>query len=236
MEFSNLDIRTNRSHLTKYFALRYSSFDDMSDFIGKVTMDGMFEDAEIFTEDIAYFAPELKSSDRSIKITGRVRGTVNNLHGKNIQLTSTKNTNTFLPGGLTMSGLPDIDNTYIDFNAKDFRTTYTDVTRIVPALKNITMPRIDRIEWLRFKGNFTGFLKDFVTYGTIQTNLGTITSDINMKLRGKAHLFRKHQYQRVVESSLVMNNSAILVFREKCRNRFRTQITECYPGWKCSGN
>src|SRR5690606_7461557 len=30
--------------------------------------------------------------------------------------------------------------------------------------------------------NFTGFLSDFVTYGSIDTRLGTLTTDLNMKL------------------------------------------------------
>ena len=190
MEFSNLDIRTNRSRLKDYFALRYSSFDDMSDFISKVVMEGRFNNgSEIFTEDIAYFAPELKSKDRSLKVQGHVKGTVSNLHGENLLLAAGKDNSTFLSGDISMSGLPDINNTYIDFHAKDFRTTYADVVRMIPSIQKIDMPRIDRLEWIRFKGNFTGFIEDFVTYGTIQTNLGTIVSDLNMKLHGQRPVY-----------------------------------------------
>src|SRR6185436_14205551 len=38
---------------------------------------------------------------------------------------------------------------------------------------------------LRFKGNFTGFIHDFVAYGTTETNLGLLVTDINMKLPKK---------------------------------------------------
>ncbi|HYJ37421.1 MAG TPA: hypothetical protein VEV87_02350, partial [Chitinophagaceae bacterium] len=189
MEFSNLDIRTNRSHLTNYFALRYSSFNDMSEFITKVEMDGRFNGSEIYSDDIAFFAPEMQSWDRSLRIEGQVKGTVSNLQGKNVLISAGRGSGTFLNGNISIIGLPDINNTYIDFNAKDFRTTYADVIRIIPKLKNITMPRINQIDWLRFKGNFTGFLKDFVTYGTIETNLGTITSDLNMKFRNGLPLY-----------------------------------------------
>ena len=60
MEFSNLDLRTNRSHLHNFFAMRYSSFNDMSEFISKVRMEGNFNDAELNSDDIAYFAPSCK--------------------------------------------------------------------------------------------------------------------------------------------------------------------------------
>jgi len=189
MEFANLDIRTNQSHLRNYFAMHYSTFDDMSDFISKVIMEGRFEGSEIFSDDIAFFAPELKSWDKSLKIEGKVKGTVTNLNGENILLSGGRSNNTYVSGDITLSGLPDIDNTYIDFSAKDLRTTYADAVRMVPALKNISMPKIDRVNWLKFKGNFTGFLKDFVTYGTIQTNLGNITSDLNMKLHGSIPVY-----------------------------------------------
>ena len=42
MEFNSLDIRTNKSHLTNYFVMRYNNFDDMGDFIDKVTHAGQF--------------------------------------------------------------------------------------------------------------------------------------------------------------------------------------------------
>src|SRR5690606_26591796 len=59
--------------------------------------------------------------------------------------------------------------------------TYTDVVGIMPSLKKITDPRLSEIRYIRFRGNFTGFMRDFVTYGNIETKLGTIASDLNMK-------------------------------------------------------
>jgi hypothetical protein len=35
---------------------------------------------------------------------------------------------------------------------------------------------------IRFRGNFTGFINDFVAYGNIGTDLGNLNADINMKL------------------------------------------------------
>ncbi|MBL0202569.1 MAG: hypothetical protein IPP81_21145 [Chitinophagaceae bacterium] len=35
---------------------------------------------------------------------------------------------------------------------------------------------------IRFKGNFTGFINDFVAYGDINTALGNLNADLNMKL------------------------------------------------------
>src|SRR6185295_707230 len=72
--------------------------------------------------------------------------------------------------------------TFIDFKANDFRTTYADAIKFIPAIRTIEGIRLDKINYLNFNGSFTGFIRDFVTYGTINTNLGTIKSDLNMKL------------------------------------------------------
>lgn len=184
MIFDKLDIKTPTSHLTNYYAMRYDDFDDdMSDFISNVTLEGHFKNSTVYSKDIAYFAPELSTWNRLIKIDGNVKGTVDNLNAKDFVMESGKDTR--LNGNIKMIGLPDLDSTYIDFKANDFRTTYSDLVAMAPSLKDVDAPKLSEISYLQFKGNFTGFLRDFVTYGTIQTNLGSITSDVNMKIPHK---------------------------------------------------
>ena len=179
MEFNSLDIRTNKSRLTNYFVMRYNNFDDMGDFIEKVRMQGSFKNAVIHSDDIAYFAPALKDWHKEIFVTGALHGTVADLKGKGV-LIKAGNSST-LNGDISLKGLPDIDKTFIDFKSNDFRTTYADMVAIVPKLKTIDEPRLDRLQYIRFRGNFTGFIKDFVTTGTIETGLGTVVADVNMK-------------------------------------------------------
>jgi hypothetical protein len=180
MEFDSLDLRTNKSRLTNFFAMRYASFDDMGDFMSKVRMEGNFNDAEISSDDIAFFAPDVASWKKKIRVSGQVKGSVDNLNSKNLIVNA--GNDTYFEGNVSMQGLPDINKTYIDFEAEEFRTTYKDAVGFIPALKQVTQPRLDRLGYVKFKGNFTGFIKDFVTYGSIETALGTVVSDLNMKL------------------------------------------------------
>ncbi|OQP62354.1 hypothetical protein A3860_28765 [Niastella vici] len=179
MEFARLDIQTNRSHLQNFFAMRYATFDDMSDFVDKVRMEGDFTNAVLNSDDIAYFAPELQAWKKEIRITGKVKGTVENLTARKLVIEAGKDT--YLNGNIRLNSLTNLDKTYIDFEATEFRTTYRDAVTIIPDLKEFTQPRLDKLEYLRFRGNFTGFIKDFVTYGTIETKLGVVVSDVNMK-------------------------------------------------------
>jgi len=180
MSFDKLEIKTNNSVIRDYFSMKYEDFNDMNDFITKIKMQARFENAEIDSEDIAFFAPAAKTWDKKIKISGLARGTVDDLFGN--EMTIQAGNNTYLNGDISLTGLPDINKTFIDFKANSFRTTYGDAATFIPAIRKITMPNLKSISYLDFNGSFTGFIKDFVTYGTIRTNLGTITSDLNMKL------------------------------------------------------
>ena len=181
MEFSNLLAETNKSRLGNFFAMRYRQFGhDMNEFITHVKMEGMFENSELHSDDIAFFAPELKDWKEKINIKGKVRGTVDHLKGTDIVIKALQQTE--FDGSFTMDGLPDINSTFLDLKANKLRTSYADAAAIYPPLRQITKPAISKISYLNFNGSYTGFFNDFVTYGTINTNLGTLETDINLKL------------------------------------------------------
>lgn len=180
MTFDHLDIHTNNSIIKNYFSMSYDDFNDMDDFVNKINLTGNFEGSEIESDDIGYFAPALKSWKKKISLKGNVRGPVNELIGRNLVIQA--GGSTLLNGDISLTGLPDIDQTFIDFKANDFRTTYGDAVTIVPQLRQVTNPDLHKIQYMRFTGSFTGFIHDFVTFGTIETNLGVVNSDLNMKL------------------------------------------------------
>ncbi|MEO6670993.1 MAG: translocation/assembly module TamB domain-containing protein [Ferruginibacter sp.] len=180
MEFKDLDLITNNSHLKNYYAMRYDSFNkDMQDFLHSVNLEGRFTDSELNTDDLAFFAPELSDMKRVFYFNGKAKGTIDNLSARDLKI---KTGNTFVDGDIALRGLPDITKTFIDFKGNNLQTNYKDLVTIIPALKNITQPQLSKLGNIYFKGNFTGFINDFVTYGTIVSNLGTANTDINMKI------------------------------------------------------
>jgi hypothetical protein len=180
MAFNNLLIETNNSTIRNFFRMSYDDISSMNDFIHKVKMQGNFDNSEIDSDDIAFFAPAMKAWKKAIKLNGAVRGTVDDLVGKNLVIQA--GNNTLLNGDISLTGLPDINQTFIDFTANDFRTTYDEAVAFVPAIRTVTLPNLRQLQYIRFAGSFTGFIRDFVTFGTIQTNLGIVKSDLNMKL------------------------------------------------------
>lgn len=180
MEFSNLLLVTPKSSIGNYFAMHYNNFNaDMNNFLHDVIMEGNFDHTELNSEDLAIFAPATASWKRNFSINGHARGTVENLVAKKVNV---KSGNTIVDGDIALRGLPDIKNTFIDFKSNDLQTNYRDLVTLVPLLRSVTQPNLSKLGNIRFKGNFTGFITDFVAFGNISTSLGNVNADLNMKL------------------------------------------------------
>ncbi|WP_148661265.1 translocation/assembly module TamB domain-containing protein [Flavisolibacter tropicus] len=180
MEFNDLFIKTNRSVIGDYFAMKFSDIGDMNDFIHAVTMNANFKNASVASDDIAYFAPQVKDWNKIFQLDGKAKGTVDALSGEHVNIRA--GFSTALQGDFSLVGLPNIYETLITVKADELRTNYADAVTFIPALRDIRAPDLSKLGAIRFQGTYTGFINDFVTYGTIQTALGTVVSDLNMKL------------------------------------------------------
>jgi len=188
MSFGNLDLKTNNSTVGDYFSMKFADFSSLSDFIDKVTLEGDFKGSEINSDDIAYFAPPLKTWKKTINLTGKISGPVSSLIGQKLKIQVGHQT--YFDGDASLTGLPETNSTFMDITAREFKTTWNDVTGFAPQVKKITSPNLKGIQYLNFTGNFTGFFKDFVTFGTIRTALGTVKADLNMKFpQGKKPVY-----------------------------------------------
>ena len=184
MEFRQLDVFTNRSRLRDYFAMRYDNFsDDMADYVTRVNMKADLKNSQVSTDDIAFFAPELKTWKKLVDVTGKGEGPVAALKGHDLVLKVGQTT--YINGDFAMTGLPDIDRTVMNFNLADLKTTFDDVTAIVPSLRTVTQPNLSTLRSIRYKGSFTGKIDDFVVNGDLQTNLGRVVSNLNLRLPDK---------------------------------------------------
>jgi hypothetical protein len=180
MEFKDLDLETDKSKLQNYYSMRYNAFrEDFNSFINNVTLEANFKGSVLSSEDLAIFAPALKSWKRTFYLEGNVKGPLDNFTAKDMKISTG---NSYLEGRIAMRGLPDINSTFIDFESKGLKTNYNDLVALVPQLKKVQQPAIAKLGNIFFKGNFTGFIRDFVAYGSFQSNLGALTADINMKV------------------------------------------------------
>ena len=181
MELKDLDLVTNKSHLRNYYAMHYNSFmKDMQDFVHTVTIEGRFENSVLSSDDLAYFAPQTQNWNTVFSLNGTAKGKVDNLVARNMIIRAGKNN--YLDGDISLRGLPDIEETFIDFRSRELRTDYNELARLIPSLKTITNPRLSAFGNIRFTGSYTGYIRDFVTYGTLSTDIGILQTDLHLKV------------------------------------------------------
>lgn len=181
MELASLDLRTNKSRIGNYYAMKYTDFNkDFGEYIDKVVMEARFRDAKISSDDIAYFAPELKNLKRNIEISGNYLGTIADFSTTNLSCKIGNNTK--LSGTLSMKGLPDMNTTKIALTKSVVSTNYNDLLSFIPVLKDIKDPNLAELGNIIYRGNFNGTIRNFVTSGVFSTALGGLTTDISLKL------------------------------------------------------
>ncbi len=185
VEINNLDLQTPNTRLGNYLSLSYPSFRCFYDFLDRVKIDADIKNAYYTFKDLHYFAPQLKdvavlqrNMDQPVKITsGKVKGTVSKLQAKDLIVDFG---DLHYEGSVKLRGLPDIYSTNINFKVKDFETDIAAIKKLVP---DVELPaNIDLLGRLKFTGKFRGFPKNFVADGTLETEIGTITSDLQMNL------------------------------------------------------
>lgn len=184
-----INLRTPKSYIRGNINFAYSGWDDYSDFIEKVKMDANLEDSTyVHFDDIAAFTSELNGLSKTVFLSGRVKGYVNDLSLKQFKLRYGQHTR--FNGDLTLSGLPNISTSYLHFDAKEITTNYTDLTTIPEypfhTKKKLSLPvEFKRLGTVSYRGKFDGFVTDFTTYGKFTTGLGNVSTQLSIKLGEK---------------------------------------------------
>ncbi|MBN8836273.1 MAG: translocation/assembly module TamB domain-containing protein [Sphingobacteriia bacterium] len=184
MEFAHLDLVTNKSKLGPYYAMKFEHFNnDFSEYITNVSMVASFKNSKVHSDDIAYFAPELKDWKKEVALNGNFNGTVANFTVKDFFASS--GAASYASGDISMKGLPYINTTKIELRNGVIKSNYNDAVVLLPVLKNISSPNLSALGNIIFKGNFSGTINNFSTEGTIGSNLGGLYTNIQMKFPHK---------------------------------------------------
>lgn len=181
MIFDSLLLQTARSTLRHRLAFKYDHYNQFNDFIDSVKLDVGLSQSRINLQELGYFSNELLPFNYSISLSGNATGVVSNFKTGPLEIAYGNSTK--LLGKVKIKGLPDIDNAFIDADIRQLTSKPSDIKTLV---KNTELPKeINTLGVMTFDGRFTGFISDFVAYGNLSTDLGTLSSDINMKIPEK---------------------------------------------------
>ena len=178
-------MKTPYSNFEENLTLKFREFDDFYEFEDKVYINSTFKNTTIGINDIIYLAGALEQNEflnlnrnESLSLNGKLTGKINNLKGSgiNIQLGDKLTFN----GNFNTRNLTVKNEEFVNLQIDQVDVAMTSLRQLIP---NFSLPpNFDKLGNLNFNGNFTGFFTDFVAYGDLRTDLGGITSDVQLRL------------------------------------------------------
>ena len=186
MRFGRLRIVSGYNNLSlREFSMSYNGYHTMSNFIDNVVLYGDFVDSRVNLNYIGHFAPVLMGIDVPLRLNGTVRGPVSDLNGRGLRIEHGENT--LISTNIRITGLPHIDQTLFNARINELCTSSADLggVRRADGHRLLRLPEmLHELGELRYKGEFIGYLKDFVLYGSLRTRLGSLRLDASILPNG----------------------------------------------------
>jgi len=184
LNFDKLRIKAEGSNLQlPYLHMTYEGMDKMSHFLKEVMLDIQFDNSFIKSNTLAYIIPDIRNYEFDAIVNGKVIGTISDIRGKNLVITT--GTQTRVATNCRLTGLPDIEQTMMIIDVKELSTSAKDLAQIKQRDNNqplIGIPStFEELNKITYKGNFTGFINNFVAYGTISSSIGKLSLDLSIK-------------------------------------------------------
>ncbi len=177
MKFNELDLIIGKSRIKDSVVFQYNKLADVKSFNSRVRINAHFDKTLLHSNELTEFIPSFKGLDEYYDITGNFSGRVNSFLISDMDLKF--GSGSMVRGKVRMVGLPNIDETSIDFDLSDSYVTINDLKKYI---KPKTYNRLAPLENVGFNAEFVGFVNDFVANGDFYTKYGRINSDINLKL------------------------------------------------------
>ena len=184
--FRDIDILTDSSAISaEKILLMPRDTSSWKDFVNEVRMDFLFTNSVVNTADLAFFVKPLEGMSEKVSMSGRVTGTVAEMKGRSIRIDYESSTR--LRFDFDISGLPSLNDSYLFIDFTDMKTRAADIERFsIPGRKPVILPPVAHdMGLISYKGSFTGFTTDFVSFGTLTTDRGTFDTDLSLRPDGK---------------------------------------------------
>ncbi|MFC7668009.1 hypothetical protein ACFQT0_11900 [Hymenobacter humi] len=178
-EFKNLSLRVGRSQIKDYLRFEYRVFSNFTDYNDSMKTITRLRGSEVFTDDIAKFAPQLATLHESIKISGDASGYVRDFKVNNLDLRYGKGTH-IVAKRAHADNLPNYKESFIDLRLMPSVVLASDLKPWLPASANKIVQRLGRV---KLQGQVLGFYNDFVANASFDTALGFVATDVNLKTK-----------------------------------------------------
>lgn len=179
IEFGQFELKTPHSVLKDTFSMTTQNYKSYAHFFDSVKLYSIFDHTTISGEDLAIFSNDLTQyAGQDFELNGLCKGYLKKLKLRGLQIDYGQNSQIIASGKIW--GLPAWSDTYLDLDFDKLETSGRDIDRL-----GVTAPLPDfmhKAGIMRYKGRFQGFENDFVAYGSVLSNVGSIKTDLNFKI------------------------------------------------------
>ena len=180
MRFDSVKFHIGESTIADNIVFNYDTYSSLSHFTDSVGIVASLDKTILSSGDLEHFVPYFNNIDDTYSLSGDFKGQVSSFSFRKLDLKFGNGSK--LLGSVYLSGLPNVSETFLDIKFKNSRLVERDLEQYVPSKGFKEYNRFKRVQ---LDASFTGYVHDFVAYGSFNTDLGTIVSDINLKLSDK---------------------------------------------------
>lgn len=180
---ADLDLQTGNSRISKDLALRYTSWDDLTDNLDAVQLDLDIDNSRIGMQDALIFAPNLadnpsfrKIANSTIRLDGRAQGRLDNISIQQLQVAGLQGTTVNVTGNVRNAMDPERLSMNLDINR--LATTRTDILALAPP--GTIPPEIRIPNNLSMTGRYSGTLTNFDLNAAISSSFGNLNAVVDM--------------------------------------------------------
>lgn len=189
IELNNLELQTNQSLLRDKLRLSFQDYEAFNNFLTDVQVDFHSDRSRITSEDIAFFAPEVRRTSFDVRLSGDLGGTVDHIQGR--QLTLSMASQTQLSGDLEIHGLPAIEDTQFDLHLTRLTSNFGEIqslTQLLADRPDFALPvELSPLGTVNFNGALSGRYHDFFAEGVLATALGRFQTSLNFDIKDDIH-------------------------------------------------
>jgi len=166
--------------------IRYDSLADFKNIAEDVRWNIPIDNAEITPSDLASFAPVLRRLDKKVLLRGDLSGRLIDPRFHKMELKYGQHL--YLNADVDLNGLNHLNETFVYAQINKLQLDKPDVQDVISKIKQepFVLPDIlNQLGTVKYSGNISGFFSNLVAYGTLNTNVGALSTDVLLKFENK---------------------------------------------------
>lgn len=190
MDVANFSIDLPHTSLkTDTIRMSYDSIGALKDFANKVQLSFHLLPSCVALKDLSAFMPAFSSFKDELWIEVSANGSINSLTCSNLSVSADNDFQ--LHGETSFQNLSKLEDAYVFGELSNLYISPEGMAFFARNLTNSTEvpPPLRHLGAILFRGEISGYFTDLVTYGRIQTDLGTIQTDVKLSSKEGQNAF-----------------------------------------------